>query len=284
MSAGRAVRPGTLAAAGAAVKGFARSYAALFRLTWSEMLQYRAAVFLWTLWSLGAPIVHLSVWSAIAEAEGTLGWYDRGGIAAYFLVQSVVYHFTSAWQAYDFSYLIRTGTLSTRLLRPFDPSHYLVVNNVAFKGINLIWLVPIWVAMYLYYRPSLDFSSERIALFALALAGAAALQFLWAQAWAMIAFWTVRVSAYYEFADAIGYFIGGGLAPVGLLPEALRALSPWLHYYYVFGFPIEVAIGAVPIGEVWAGLMRTALWSIAYFALYRALWRRGVARFSAVGA
>ena len=284
MSAGPATRPGLLGATGAAVKSFARSYVALLRLYWSEMLQYRAAVFLWTLWSLAGPIIHLSVWSAIVEAEGALGQYDRGGIAAYFLVQSVVYHFTSAWQAYEFSYLIRSGTLSTRLLRPFDPSHYLVVNNVAFKGVNLVWLIPIWAAMYLYYRPALDFSWQRVVHFSLALAGAAVLQFMWAQMWAMLAFWTVRVAGYYEFAEAIGYFIGGGLAPVGLLPEALRVLSPWLHFYRVFGFPIEVAIGVVPPGEVWPGLLKTALWAAAYFILYRFLWRRGLARYSAVGA
>lgn len=248
------------------------------------MLQYRASVFLWTLWSLAGPVIHLSVWSAVVQVEGPRGGYDREGIVAYFLVQSVVYHFTSAWQAYDFSYLIRSGTLSTRLLRPFDPSHYHVVNNAAFKGMNLIWLVPIWTAMYLYYRPELAFNWEGGARFALALLLAATLQFLWSHVWAMLAFWTVRAGAYFEFADTIGYFIGGGVAPVGLLPGALRALSPWLHYYYVSGFPIEVAIGAVPPGAYWHGILKSLLWVIAFFVLYRLLWRRGLERYGAVGA
>ena len=75
-------------------------------------------------------------------SRGPLSGYDRGSIVAYFIVQSIVYHFTVAWQAYEFSYLIRSGTLSVRLLRPFDPSHYIVVGNIAFKLINLVLADP----------------------------------------------------------------------------------------------------------------------------------------------
>src|SRR5690606_40666106 len=63
-----------------AVAGLWRGYKALLHLTWSEMLQYRAAVFIWTLWSLAGPIIHLSVWSSIVAAEGALAGYDRGAI------------------------------------------------------------------------------------------------------------------------------------------------------------------------------------------------------------
>src|SRR5690606_21283 len=111
---------------------------------------------------------------------------------AYFLVQSIVYHFIAAWQAYEFGYLIRTGTLSARLLKPFDPTHHFVASNIAFKAVNLIWLIPIWAGMFLYFRPELSITLPRALIFVVALVLAAALEFLWTQVFAMLAFWTVR--------------------------------------------------------------------------------------------
>ncbi len=166
------------------------------------------------------------MWSSIVAAEGALAGYDRGAIVAYFVVQSVVYHFTGAWQVWDFSYLIRTGRLSARLVKPFDPSHHLVASNVAFKLMNLVWLIPIWTGMYLYFRPELPLGVGSVLTFLLALLLASVLLFLWNQCFAMIAFWTVRASAFYEFADALGYMVGGGIAPVALIPPALQSHQP----------------------------------------------------------
>jgi len=267
-----------------ALQGLWRSYKALFHLSWSEMLQYRASVFLWTLWSLAGPMIHLSVWSSIVAVEGALAGYDRGGIVAYFVVQSVVYHFTSAWQVWEFSYLIRNGTLSVRLLKPFDPSHHFVANNVAFKLINLVWLVPIWTGMYLYFRPEIPWSWERVLAFALALTWASVLMFMWTHCWSMLAFWTVRASAFFEFADALGYLVGGGIAPVALLPPALQWIARFLPHYFIAGFPIEVGIGAIDLAAVPSGMIVSSAWIAALFVVYRKLWRLGLKRFGAVGA
>lgn len=267
-----------------AVRVLVRGYVALFRLSWAEMLQYRASVFLWTLWSLTGPIIHLSVWRAIIEAEGPLRGYDRDSIVAYFLVQSIVYHFTVAWQVWDFSYLIRSGTFSVRLLRPFDPSHYMVVNNVAFKVINLIWLIPIWTGMFLYFRPEVELTWQRAAGFLLSATLAGVLYFLWMHCWTMLAFWTVRASAMFEFFDVIGYLIGGGIAPIAFLPAGLRELAAVLPQYHMGGFPIEVAIGAVDPARVPAGIGITCAWIVVFFVIYRILWHKGLRRYGAVGA
>lgn len=267
-----------------ALRGLIRGYVALFRLSWSEMLQYRASVFLWTLWSLAGPVIHLSVWSSIIQAEGPLSGYDRGSIVAYFIVQSIVYHFTVAWQAYEFSYLIRSGTLSVRLLRPFDPSHYIVVGNIAFKLINLVWLIPIWAGMVLYFRPQIELTWERGLWFALSMLLGAALYFLWVHCWAMLAFWTVRAAAFFEFTDVIGYLIGGGIAPIALLPAGLRAVAAFFPQYYMAGFPIEVAIGAADAARIPGGILITCVWIVVFFLVYRLLWHRGLRRYGAVGA
>lgn len=275
---------GRKAAATGGVRYLLRAYGALMAARWSELLQYRASVFLWTLWSLAGPIIHLSVWSAVARARGEIAGYGMGDIAAYFLIQSVVYHFTVAWQAYEFGYLIRTGTLSARLLKPFDPSHYIVAQNVSFKLINLIWLIPIWAGMFSYFRPPIELSPGRLFAFGVALGAAALLQFLWVHCFAMLAFWTVRADALYDLTETVAFFIGGGIAPVAFLPAAVKGLAQYLPFYYVVGFPIEVGAGSIPWEQVWRGVAVTLAWAAVFFGLYRLLWRLGIRRYGAVGA
>jgi len=260
------------------------SYRALLVARWSEMLQYRASVFIWTLWSLAGPVIHLSVWRSIQEANGDIAGYGRDDIVAYFLAQSIVYHFIAAWQAYEFGYLIRTGTLSARLLKPFDPSHHFVASNVAFKAVNLIWLIPIWTGMFLYFRPEMSLSPSRALLFALAVGLAGTLEFLWSQVFAMLSFWTVRSDSLFDLSEALSFLVGGGIAPVAFLPAALAQVSAYLPFYYILGFPIEVITGVVPAEAVWRGLAASLGWSALLFALYRILWRAGLKRYGAVGA
>src|SRR5690606_25137293 len=183
------------------LRSLIKGYRALMHTSWSVMLQYRAAVFTWTLWSLAVPIVQLSVWSAIIAVEGGMDGYDRENIIAYFLLQSIVFHMTTAWHVYEFSEYIRSGTLSMWLLRPFDPSHQFVTSNLSFKFVNLIWLTPIWIGLWVYFRPGITYSAARVVAFALGLLLAATLNFLWTHMWAMVAFWTVRAHSFYDLAS-----------------------------------------------------------------------------------
>lgn len=263
---------------------FGRSYRALVDQAWSLMLQYRASVFLWTLWSLAGPLIHLSVWRSIVAANGSLGGYGEADIVAYFIVQSIVYHFTVAWQVHEFGFFIRTGRLSFHLLRPLDPSHHIIAANAAFKVINLVWLIPIWAGMFLYFKPEISFEIGRVVSFAVALLLASILNFLWVHCWAMLAFWTIRANSFYELFDAVAFLFGGGIAPVALLPGLLQAGSRYLPFYSMVGWPIEVAVSRAGASTFYGHLWITCLWIAVLFAVYRALWIRGLRRYGAVGA
>lgn len=266
------------------LRTFLRSYRALIHLSWSVMFQYRAAVFIWTFWSLTGPIIHLSVWSSIIRAEGTIAGFTASDIAAYFIVQSIVYHLHSAWHAYEFGYLMRTGWLSSHLLRPFDPSHRFVADNVAFKMINLVWLIPIWAGLIWYFRPAFPLSFERIVAFICTLLLAAILNFLWTHCWAMVSFWTVRADALFDLWGAIAFLLGGGIAPIALLPPALQGVAGYLPFVHMIAAPIEAMVGVVPLAQVWRGTPIALLWIVVLFWVSRSLWRRGLRQYSAVGA
>src|SRR5690606_19262681 len=183
LSNGRRIPSGGRARMMKGFKRLLRIYSRLAAIHWGIMLQYRAEVTIWAFWSVTSPIVYLAVWRAIAQARGPIGGYEADAFVGYFLLQSIVYHFTSAWQVYDFGHEIRSGEFSSKLLRPMDPVHQWVTQNAAFKLVNFIWLAPAWVGLFLYFRPAIAFSWESVVGFIAALAAAALLRFLWSQAW-----------------------------------------------------------------------------------------------------
>src|SRR5690606_42974 len=159
-----------------------------------------------------------------------------------------------------------------------------VTQNAAFKLVNFIWLAPAWVGLFLYFRPAIAFSWESVVGFIAALAAAALLRFLWSQAWSMLCFWTVRAHAGHDLIDALVHVLGRGVGPVALRPPLLADLAYALPFWYSIGFPIEVGLGHVSGPAIWRGVFTSLLWSVFLLAVYRALWRQGLKRHSAVGA
>ncbi len=97
----------------------------------------------------------------------------------------------------------------------------------------------------------------------------------------MLAFWTVRADAFFDFTDTVGYFIGGGFAPVALLPGGCRARA--LFAPLTGRLSDRSGIGTVRPGSR-AAAWRSLCLDPPFFGVYRVLWRPGPERYGAVGA
>ena len=78
--------------------------------------------------------------------------------------------------------------------------------------------------------------------------------------------------------------VGGQVAPVALLPGAIKAFAVVLPFRYTLGFPIEVFIGSLDSAELALGFALQAGWIVFGLILMRVLWRSGVKQYQAVGA
>jgi hypothetical protein len=72
-----------------------------------------------------------------------------GDFAAYYVCLTLVIQLTMSWNADEFEAEVRQGKLSPKLLRPFHPLHYAVVENIVFKVTTLPVLVPALILMAL---------------------------------------------------------------------------------------------------------------------------------------
>jgi ABC-2 type transport system permease protein len=127
-------------------------------------------------------------------------------------------------------------------------------------------------------------SAASIALAVPAVILSATLTFSWGYCVAMVAFWTTKNNAINQFYWTLAWFLGGRIAPLAVLPPALRAAAAVLPFAMMFAFPIEVALGQLAGAELARGFALQLFWVVAGIAAFRLVWNAGLRQYSAVGA
>jgi ABC-2 type transport system permease protein len=261
----------------------ARTYGVLISVALANMLQYRAVMLLWAAWGIVAPLVSLAVWTAAARGRSLAG-FDRAELAGYFLITMVVSHVTTAWDTEIFSWMVKSGTLSSRLLRPMHPIFQSAADNVAYKLCTVAILLPIWVLIGILIRPALHLTPARALWLLPAMGLAASLTFIWGYCVALVAFWTTNIRAINQLYYTGMTFLAGRLAPLALLPAALRTFGDYLPFRWMIAFPVELGLGRVPDAQIPVGLALQAFWLVFGIGAFRLIWARGIRSYSAVGA
>lgn len=266
------------------LRHFVDLYRVLARTGVAVQLQYRASGAIWMLGGIVEPTIYLAVWSAVAAGQGgeTGGW-AAADFAAYYITLMFVNHLTFSWVMHEFQYRIQEGMLSFALLRPVHPIHADVADNLSYKLVMLAVLVPGAAVVAWTFGPRFDASPRALALFVPALVLAFAVRFLIEWSLALAAFWTTRVTAINNIYFTLLIFLSGRVAPVEMLPHPLQTASAALPFYWMVAFPVGVFLGRVPPAEAAAGFAAQLAWIALALGALALLWRRAVARFSAVG-
>ena len=101
--------------------------------------------------------LYLAVWTSIANSKGSVNGFTANDFITYYMTLLIVDQITSNIVIHTFAYKIQDGSLSSELIRPIHPMlTNALVNNIAFKMLTILGLIPIWIVIYLLMRP--DFS------------------------------------------------------------------------------------------------------------------------------
>jgi ABC-2 type transport system permease protein len=259
-------------------------YRAYFRTAVATQLQYRASGAIWMIWSILEPVIYLVVWSTVAKEQGgAVQGFGPRDFAAYYMVLLVVNHLTFSWVMHDMQFRIQFGHFSFALMRPVHPIHEDICDNVAYKLVMLVMTLPALAVLYFLFDPRFDTTLAAAAAFIPVVLIAFLMRFMFEWALALAAFWTTRVTALNQIYFALLMFFAGRVAPIALLPPILQTIASKAPFYYMVGFPVDVLLGHVETGDIWAGFAIQIAWLIAAWATVTFAWRRSVAQFSAVG-
>jgi ABC-2 type transport system permease protein len=261
-------------------------YRRLWHVNWAEQWQYRANLLMYLLYWLVSPIVYLAVWTTVAQGQGSVQGLTANDFVTYYLTLLVVDNLTSQITIHILAYKIQDGTLSGELLKPVHPIlTNTLINNLAFKALNFSALIPIWIGLALLFRP--DFSAVTPLSLLLAVPAIVlgfGISFLLGAAITCVAFWTTRVHALNQFYSALVMLLGGLFVPLDLLPAIIQQIARWLPFQLIIYFPIQLILNRLSAGEIALNFALSVLWFGVSLAVFLAIWREGVKRFSAVGA
>lgn len=264
---------------------YRRAALALVRNTWLAWSQQRSFFFLVAFGWMIPPLIYLFVWASAAGAAGEegIGGLTRDQFIVYYLVLIVVNQLTYSQTNWTVGDAIRIGDFNRLLLYPLPPILDTVAAELAGKLLMLSFAAPVALGIGLLLRPQVEISAGQWALFLPAVLLAWLLRFLWGYSLALLAFWTTRADALLTVQDALVFLLAGQVAPVALLPGAIQVAAVILPFRYMVGFPVELLVGGLSPNEIALGFAIGGGWLLFALALALVLWRRGLARYSAVG-
>lgn len=264
-----------------------RIYQRFWQVNWAEQWQYRANLLMYLAYWLVSPIVYLTVWSAIANGApgGSIGGLSAADFASYYLTLLAVDIMTSSITIHILGYKIQDGSISNELLRPVHPIlTNTLVNNLAFKALQLIIFVPVWFLLGMLFQPQFTYTTDSILLSMPAIALGFLLNFLLDGIITLLAFWTTRVWAIQEVSFAVGRLFNGAFVPLVLLPGWMQGIAQVLPYQLWSSFPTLTLLNKLTPQQIAVNYGLQLVWLVILFIGFQRLWKHALKRFSAVGA
>lgn len=266
------------------MKRYLDFYLTQMKLSILQQFQYRAQNYFYMIGMIAEPVIYLVVWSSVAAGQGgAVDGYTPGGLAAYYIVWTLVRNMNIVFTPYGWEHRIQRGQLSGELLRPIHPLHGDLAYFGGWKVVVIVLWLPLAAVLALIFKPELHPTWLQIGVFFFAIWGAYLIRTMLLSILGMITFWTTRVSAIYSLFFAAELILSGRLVPMPLMPVWVQDLAAYLPFQWTFYFPINALTGTPTPAELLGGLGMQALWILGGVLLANITWNAGIRRFSAVG-
>lgn len=258
----------------------------LWQVNWAEQWQYRANLLMYLLYWLVSPIIYLAVWTSIANVKGSVNGFTANDFVTYYMVLLICDQITSNIVIHTFAYKIQDGSLSGELIKPIHPLLTNgLVNNIAFKMLTIMGLIPIWIILFFLFKP--DFSGVSLSGVLLSIPAMVLgffIGYLLSAAITSLAFWTTRVYSIHEFYFAIILLFSGQFVPLPLMPKVIQDIAQFLPFQLFMYYPIQLILGKLSTEQIIQGYVMAGVWLVVSILFFNWVWRNGIKRYSAVGA
>ena len=255
-------------------------YAGMVRAEMQAASTYRAQLVLSVLaWVV--PLAFLTLWRS-AAADGPVGGITATQFSTYFCLLLVTTNLQLSMPViFDFGWLVYSGQMSALLVRPCHPVHQVIARAIAEKVYVLPGLAIIVPVALVLTGGSVSGTPFAWLVAVLAtLLGTVAVVYLAAMAGA-IAFWMTKAQGVQGLLVGAEWVLGGIVAPVALLPGAWSDIVRHQPFWYADAAAPEILSG-ISAPSLWI-VAEAAVWVVALPLLYRALWRRALRKYDAVG-
>lgn len=256
----------------------------LAAMQWSETLQYRADLLLWTAAEAVVPLVSLAIWLAVADsAKGALTVQDT---TTYFVLMMFVVVIASAWNGFFLAREIRDGLIVQYLTRPLSIFWKHAMNNLVEKAVKLLVPLPLVLGVVIlaptFFSPQI-YQPEHALFFLASLVLGAVLSFLFDMNLGVLAFWLEDVFQLRGYKLLLEQFTSGIVIPFAFLPPLAFTIFSFLPFRYIYSLPLELLLGRIEGAQRFSVIGIQALWIVGLALTLRLLWRKGLQRYAVPG-
>ena len=264
----------------------------LLSTAYANMLEYRGELFLWAV-AMALPLILMGLWTeAASEAPRSL---SPAGFARYFIAVYAIRQMTVVWVIYEFGWQVVSGQLSSLLVQPMDPGWRFVAWHRGEHLARFPLVLPLF-GLCLALFPEALIGDERLGpwrpdignvLLALVLAELSWwVRFVLQYTLAMLAFFVERVSSLSYVVFLPYLFLSGTVAPIEEFPRWAATTVRLTPFPYMAWMPAMLLVepGRISTQEAFQGIAILTVWGLLLFFVNRWAWRKGLARYSAMGA
>jgi ABC-2 type transport system permease protein len=267
--------------------GRTAKYLSVFNLGLQNTFVYRWNYFLRAIFGLIPLAGTVFLWNAVfKERGGSLHGYDYGSMIYYYLLALLVSNLvTPTEDEFQIAADIREGQINSLLTKPMS---YLAYRFCIFWSGRLVYTavtLPPIVLIFIYFRHYITPPEHAFTyvLTIISILMAALIQFFITYSLAMMAFWILEISTIVFIVYSFEYFLGGQMFPIDIMPAGIQAVMKWLPFYYELFCPIAIFLERLKGADLLQALAIQTGWLFLTWSAARAMWRRGLGHYQAVG-
>lgn len=261
-----------------------RKYWAIFKLNWQNSVEYRVDFFGHLLTSTLSLLATLFIFRAIFKQTSNFGGYTFPLIFTYLVMTKFLHFATRGNTSRYIADEIKTGQLSTGLIKPINYIKYWFSLFLADRFFEIVIRAILIVAFILFFPPLFKLPAiGSFFLFTFSIVLALILNFVINVIIATFAFWVTDIRL---FSSALGLtidFFAGAVVPLDVLPGILKNVSSFLPFQYAIFFPIKIFQGSLSPASMVNGFLSTAGWIVLLIFLSRIFWQKGIKRYEGIG-
>ncbi len=253
----------------------------IIRIQLSVNLAYRGNILFWLLIHLVGFIVLYCFWTAIYSDRELVQGIGFSQMISYLLAVSMIREFVLVAPEYEINSTIKSGKLSSYLVRPFAYPIHVLLSSSLWHMIETAMGIAIYLVIAYFLIPDMQWHWSWTILPLIILGHI--ISSLLSLCLGTLAFWLTEASAFYYYKEILIFLVGGILFPYQLMPTWVQQIMNILPFYGSMGLPAELLtnLSTTPNTSYW--FLTLIIWSLMLLIASSLLWKRGVRHYEAIG-
>ena len=257
-----------------------RPYFLIFKTTLAQEMSYRLNYFFGYILHITQLLIFLAVWSLLFTQQREVGNYTWTDMATYYALSMIILPVYFPSHMFELQPLIRKGTLSSLLLKPIRLEAQIIAKFSATKLPVCITLSALTLLVFYVVGIDLKLSITPLAIVFLLFSFFLVLSF--GLCMSTLAFWLVEMWPLNRSFQGFMALLGGGIAPLDLLPDYIQICARFTPFPYLGYLPVKALQGLIPAHELQVHIVTAAVWAGLFAFGFKLLWKLGLKRYEAV--